>query len=97
MVSLKGKTIMASAPDPQHHNPDAWQAIGWAAQQGWVLIVGLVFWLFNQLYTLLFAKRNAEVDARLAAQDEKLDELIGLVTSLRIEIAKLQGQHPPKS
>ena len=85
----------APVPDPQHHSPDVWQAVTWLLQQGWMIILGLVIWLVNKLYTLLFDKRNAEVDLRLAAQDEKLDELIELVTNLRIEVAKLQGNPPP--
>ena len=84
-------------PDPQHHSPDAWQAIGWAAQQSWVFIVVAFGWIFNKFYGLIFDKRNADVDHRLDGQDEKLDQLIELVTNLRIEIAKLQWQQHPNA
>ncbi|MEZ0374922.1 MAG: hypothetical protein ACAI44_37900 [Candidatus Sericytochromatia bacterium] len=95
-IEIPGRPLMPTPPpDPAHHSPDAWQALTWVMQQGWMIVLGLVIWLINKLYTLLFDKRNAEVDQRLAAQDEKLDELIELVTNLRIEVAKLQGAPPP--
>ena len=93
---VRESRIMASAPNPNHSNPDVWQAVLWVLQQGWVIILGLVIWLINKLYTLLFDKRNAEVDERLKAQDEKLDELLDAVHQLQLELAEMRGaQGPP--